>query len=81
MQIIRHLQTPQYVDYGLCTCKWGNSSLVESLEQSHKRDFHVTHFFQKKYMHNAGNRLRFCAVVCIAEQFAFGLLFNIYGFF
>ena len=34
-----------FCDFSLCTCKWGNFELVESLEQSHLREFHVTHFF------------------------------------
>ena len=35
-----------YTYFGLCTRKWKNSALVESLVQSH--NFRITHFFFKK---------------------------------
>ena len=36
---------PHFRGFSLCTYKWGNFRLVESLEQSHLREFCVTRFF------------------------------------
>ena len=40
-----------YMDFGICTCKWRYSALLESLEQSHQYDFWVPQFFPGTKLH------------------------------
>ena len=37
--------SPTSAAFSLCTCKWGNFALVESVEQSHLREFRVRQFY------------------------------------